>query len=812
MLSNLRRVIIRPSKGSSLRPAIQIGVHYLKRIAPVTPPLTLRALSVQVPRCANLVESNKIQPLTTKTLENSTPQSLLDTLEECKKTGKMMNAIKTVQAAQELGLATPELYRHLIEILRSLPFDIQECAVVAEWFYQSKSGLPEEVLNDLEMWKHVLKLGFKLGSTFRSEDLHRLVTRFTEIFDLTAVEDEAIWGLLIRAYGIIHKSDNLDVCFARIENSGKDKAMLYSSALLSYAAVNSHENVKKILERLKEHNLLSYPTLLKLIRCYGFNGDVMHTSEYMKMCSSLYPDEKCGKIMLLIAHKVALERIGRRLEWVRGTRGLSLKPADTPELDQLHASWTKLSQTMLDDTENPLDTFDCNVILQYLTVANRIDPIQFPMEKAEMIFDTYMPAHSIKPNETTYLTMLKGYSTSQQYKDIQRNTRLNKSLEVVSRMQDDGINTLKHSTFHALFHACLPHRNGHYYFDNFRLSSLLPARPYTHNRLNIDSRLFEIEKIMLEGKLPHDRFTFTTMLTCLASSGHFRAFRKRWNAIKLYGLHRDVGLYRLVFALSSLNPNEANHAISVVRHEMRREISRTRMDWDTYTAMLDCCVTAQLSNEAKSIIRDMLRNRETIVSTRTHAYDLSKWRFRDEPDYYLPMLRASILLPHLNADKIIKEIDRKKVPYSQGIWEAILSKLALENDGEGIRQLFNRYTMHRFENEGKIPVPAREASSPAIPFPTAPYNALDMKFIDVYVSSLVDSQDLSLVFDILRTLNEQTSKIGISNRVLKGVTHLAMREKSTDELKWLKEEILPKVPHQNKVLKMLSKTIDYYLT
>lgn len=605
----------------------------------------------------------------------------------------------------------------------------------------------------------------------------------------------------------MNKKDAIFACVKKNEGIENDKASFYSSALLSYAATNSHDKVENLVDMLQKQDNLSRHTLLKLIRCYGFKGDIGNTSKYTEMCNTLYPDRICDKTMLLIAHKIALQKMSERLAEVRGARGLTLKPTSSTQLDQLHASWDNLTQDMFSNKDKPVDITDCNVVLEYLTIANRIDPIQFPMEKAEEIFESYMPANYITPNDASHRIMLVGYVTSQQYNDHHRNIRLDKALEMVSKMQVAGLDTLNHPTFHSLFRACLPHRDGHYYFDNFRLNSLLPARPYTHNRFKLDPRLFEIEKIMLEAKLPHDRFTFTTLMTCLASGGQNKALRTRWRSLKVHGLRRDVGMYRLTYALASLNPTQSKRAIVVVRNEMNREIPKDRMDWDTYTAMLDCCATAQMPFEAKDIIKEMRHSAELIHRNKTHADDLAKWPYTDEPDFYLPMLRTAITVPGLDANQILNEMDKKNIKYNQGIWEAVLSKLAIEGDEQGIRSLFNKYTMLRFENEGKIPVPIRE-STPVVPFPTAPYNRLDMKFIDVYICSLLDSQDLSLVFDVLRTLNNQTDAIGISRQTLQGVVRLAKQEKSTDELKWLKEEILPKVTHQNKSLRDLKKKID----
>lgn len=609
---------------------------------------------------------------------------------------------------------------------------------------------------------------------------------------------------------MMNRTDAITACLAKNEQPAQ-KASFYASAVLSYATTKSNENVEEILSKLKQEDLLNPHLLLKLVRCYGFQGDIAQTSKYIDMCNELYPDTASDKTMLLIAHKVALEGMCNELESTRGAHGLALKPTNSTQLDELHQSWSKLTKDMFIG-EKPVDITDCNIVLEYLTIANRIDPVQFPMEKAESIFESYMPAHDIKPNEASHRVMLIGYAKSREY-NTGGNVRLDKTLEVVTKMQVAGINTLNHPTFHALFRACIPHRDGHYYYDNFRLNSLLPTRPHKHNHFKLDARLFEIEKIMLEAHIPHDRFTFSTLITCLAAGGKNQAFRSRWRTLKVHGLKRDIGLYRSVFALSSLEPTQAKRAMTVVKSEMDREIPQHKVDWTTYTAMLDCCITAQLPNEAKEVMEEMKNEAKYIYNEKRHVDKLSKWPYLDSPDFYLPMVRAAVSIDGLNttADKILNELDSKNVVYSQGIWEAKLSKLALEDDREGIQQLFNKYTMSRFENQGNIPVPVREKASPIIPFPTAPYTKLDMEFIDVYICTLLDNQDVSLVFDVLRTLNEQTDRISISRKSLEGIVRLAKQEKSKGELKWLSENVLPKITVQNKTIRNLKKKIDHII-
>ncbi|KAI8874851.1 hypothetical protein K501DRAFT_234523 [Backusella circina FSU 941] len=688
----------------------------------------------------------------------------------------------------------------LVEILQEAPLDIDQCAVVANWFYSPNSKLPKEVLNNLDIWKNVLALGFRFGPTYRKEDLRALVDRFNELFDGKSLKDQESWELLIRAYGILGRSDKVGSCIEQaLINKDFNKESLYSSCVLAYAATGSHADVDRLLKELKDNNLLTQETLQKLVRTYGFLGDVNHSQQYWKMCREMYPQSD-DKTMLLMAHKVALENMCTFLENTRGVQGLDLKPDHFEELDQLHTSWIELTKNVLDDR---MDVTDCNIVLEYLAFANRIDPINFPMEKAEEVFESYMPSHDIKPNDATYRIMLVGYATSRQYIDPVHNIRLDKALGIVAKMQVAGIETVNHPTFHSLFRACLPHNEGRFDFDNFSPHSPLSYGTTDKHKFKLDPRLFEIEKIMLDAKLPHDRFSFKTLVTCLASSGQYRALRGRWRLFKMHGIRRDEGLFQHAFALASLSPEQSKHALAVLRTEMIREVNRDRLHWDTYVAMLNCCIMSQSPVEAKEIMLEM-RNRATrMTKEHQHGDKLVDWPFSDSPDFYLPMLRTALSIEGLeqSAKTILKELEQKQISYNQGMWEVVLSGTARKGDIEGVQRLFNRYTMDRFEKKALVPIPVRE-NVPVIPFPSAPYNRVDMEFIDAYIASLLDSQDISLIFDVLRTLNTQTDEMGISTDLIKGIKRLALKEKSLDDLAWFNKEILPKVPQNIKATRV----------
>jgi hypothetical protein len=124
-------------------------------------------------------------------------KELVSIMEQCKSTGDVREAIKTVQNAERFGLATVEIYQQLFDLLRTAPFDSEYYAVVAHWFYSDESSVSIPILNNLSIWTNVLRVAFHFGDTHRKEDLRALLERFSERFDIDKLDQES-WQLLIR--------------------------------------------------------------------------------------------------------------------------------------------------------------------------------------------------------------------------------------------------------------------------------------------------------------------------------------------------------------------------------------------------------------------------------------------------------------------------------------------------------------------------------------------------------------------------------------------------------------------------------------
>jgi hypothetical protein len=588
--------------------------------------------------------------------------------------------------------------------------------------------------------------------------------------------------------------------------TGLDRRALEEAAVLAYAATCSYEKMDELVRSLEKDGKLDQKLLQKLTRTFGFAGDVERTQHYSDLCHQLYPDSGDTTTMLMIAHRAALHNQYLSLVKTRGTRGLPLNPptgSTSSALDDLHASWDALITANKGNLDNAAQ---CNVMIEYFALANAIDPEAFPLSKAQRIVDEYMPAHNIKPDKMIWNNLLRAYATTTEFSsNSKHNVRLDKALEILARMDEAGFHA-NQASFHALFKACLPHRPDRgYIYDHFSLASRMTTtvRPY------FDARIFDLERIMLAAKIPHDRTTIKLMLTCLGATGKYQAMWNRWRLLKMTGVRRDAGLYQHVFSLASMDPEQSQYALSVTRNELAREIMHGRIPWDTYVAMLDCAITSQMPDMATLIINEM-RRREPLLSPSSQSSSSPSSSSSSSPssshnrqaDLYIPLLRAYATIPALAPEvpKLLNEMKSKQITYNNAIWQIIMSYHLLHDDAGAIMQnvqdTFNAFTMQRLETKGRIPIPVR-SSSPIIPFPSAPYSATDMSMINMYVTALLDAQDVSLVFDVLRVLETETPTIHLSRETLRGVVKLAKQEKSHAELSWLVHHFLPTVSSQN---------------
>ncbi|KAG0164521.1 hypothetical protein DFQ28_005775 [Apophysomyces sp. BC1034] len=704
-------------------------------------------------------------------------------------------AVRSVQKLQEAKTVTANEYMELFSKMSATRLNLNTYMEVVHWFNRRQPAVPRDILRNLEVWKGVLKIGFNLSAE-KSRELSYLARAFERHIDLDALKDQTAWELLIRAHGLSHNPSRVTECLSYISGNPQlaeaiDFCSLRGSAVLAYATNGDDEKVQSLLRTISEDGKsLDQDFYTRLIRIYAFNGDVAQTQFYSKQYTQLYPDAATDTLNLL-AHKKALNQEYLNIVKIYGETGVPLEKSSSVRLNALHDSWKQLT-----DNIDMLDQEKCVLMIEYLSKANTIDPKRFPMKKAQEILDNVMPSHGIAPCAAAYTALLQGYASTRQYsRHSTSNARLDMAMETFLSMRQDGFSINDTEIFRSLYRACIPSLPNHYPFDYFRLRSSLTRKARRQGAIrNLDSRFYEIEKLMLEAKVPYDRLSMRLVLTCLGGSGNYSGMWSRLRLMSRAGIDCGLNIYRLVFALASFDKDASIHALTMVRPEMLRNMKTPILTWDAHVAMLDCAVAAETPLLAKEIMERMREECKSVQQGREESSELKHWPYLDSPQFYFPLVYACFNIKGLEVQgrMLLDEMNSKAIPYHNPLWDCIMTHLATTGAGHAkIQEQFSAYTMSRFERTGKIPIPVRE--SPAVPLPSGPYTGFDAQMINMYLAALVDSQDVSLVFDAMKTFADQGAKLSIYPNVVDGIIRLAEKEKCVEELKWLQEDILPRL-------------------
>lgn len=498
-----------------------------------------------------------------------------------------------------------------------------------------------------------------------------------------------------------------------------------SAAVLAYIKCDRLDQAEDLLQPLLSNENFDRKQILRsVVKEAGYKGHL----DLLKKYAPLYLEAAGDAADLdlttleLNAHKNAMERI----YMAQAFKQPHLVKYD---FEQLNASWKSAIETLSQPT-----TQQCNIMLSYYATANRVNPTSSSIKLAEDIVNNYMPQMKAEPNHFTYSTLLYGYATT---KELTGNSRLDNALKVTEEMKARNMELHRHD-YAALLRACIPHKDSFYPFDDLTngLSSL-------HNyklQLDLDPRFFDIEKEMLSKGVAHDRKSFLTVLTCLGAAGQWKEFWRRWDALGTAGLKRDGALYQRVFTMAALDKKQAKIAITSVKAQLLHEIPVRKLKWNLLCSILDCCVAAQDAPVARQIIRSLQR----------HAHPPNR-----PLDYYIPILKACVSIEELRpeADKLLAEMKSKDIAFVRPVWYQGLRLYALENRTPAeIQRLFTEYASINFIQTGRIAIPIGQDETLA--FPAGPYSRTEAQMIEIFVESLVDSQNVAALQEIKEILED----------------------------------------------------------
>ncbi|KAJ2963251.1 hypothetical protein NQZ79_g1660 [Umbelopsis isabellina] len=708
-------------------------------------------------------------------------------MQVCLQTKDFHTALDVIEQAQALGVVKPEHYEQLFAIETAAKADLLSLARIAHWFTSTQGQLPANTKEEIDVWKSVMKACFKLARSHLHSDLDTLLKTFIKVVNTDNLRDADVWGIVLRGHGILKQEKVIDELVLKIP----DNVDYLEAASLAYSSAEAWEKSDIHLQQLLKHHTPDAAFFSTLARTAAFCGDV----DRVKKIANEYATHMSFDRDLLLAYKTKLMQYWQHQGSRSRYSGRNNKSRRNQGIDGMKVESEELISIMLSDGY-PLDTTTTNIILDYLTLGNRMGSADFPMSRARDVVEKIMPAKGVTPNFQSYFLLLRGYAKTREF-DTTEKSRLDMCLEVFYQMEHAGFNSHPHAKFQCLFEACLPHSQW-YNFDNFRTKGLLAPTiqsSIVHNKTPIvDPRIFDIEKIMLESNVHHDRITIKTLLTCFGVSGQFSAMWRRWKELEYAGVRRDTGLYERVFALAALDPEQAQYALSVVRHQLTDEVPKDKMTLGLYQTIIDCCIAAQDATSALA----MLHSAGAVDLPSVDAVESNK-----EKKLWDLQLRAQLGIRSLTGpiDTHLKEAMALGVRPTSDIWLMLMSHaIDSEFDLQNAQRVFNGFTMSRFEQTGKVPLPAH-TKSPVIPFPSAPYSETDVLMIDMFLATLLKSQNIPVIRDVLETYVEQSPSLWLSRDSVKGFVNLAKKEKSRDDVKWLVDNVLPKVENQSSKFK-----------
>jgi hypothetical protein len=566
-----------------------------------------------------------------------------------------------------------------------------------------------------------------------------------------------------------------------------DNVDYLEAASLAYSSAEAWNKADIHLEQLIKDHTPDAAFFGTLARTAAFCGDV----DRVKKIANQYATHMSFDRDLLLAYKTKLmqywQQQGSRMRY----SGRNNKSRRNQGMNGMKLESEELISMMLSNGY-PLDTTTANIILDYLTIGNRMGSADFPMSRARDVVEKVMPAKGVAPNFQSYFLLLRGYAKTREF-DTTKESRLDMCLEIFYQMEHAGFHSHPHAKFQCLFEACLPHSQW-YNFDNFRTKGLLAPTIQSsivhHKTPVVDPRIFDIEKIMLDSKIHHDRITIKTLLTCFGVSGQYSAMWRRWKELEYAGVRRDTGLYERVFALAALDPEQAQYALSVVRHQLTDEIPHNKITLGLYQTIIDCCIAAQDATSALAMLHSAGADNLPSVDAIESNNEKKLWSMQLRAQLGIRSLTRSI-------DTHLKEAMTLGLHPTSDIWLMLMSHAVdSEFDLQNAQRVFNGFTMSRFEQTGKVPLPAH-SKSPVIPFPSAPYSETDVLMIDMFLATLLKSQNIPVIRDVLETYVEQSPSLWLSRDSIRGFANLAKKEKSREDVKWLIDTVLPKVENQS---------------
>ncbi|CAG8433832.1 9595_t:CDS:2 [Ambispora gerdemannii] len=447
-----------------------------------------------------------------------------------------------------------------------------------------------------------------------------------------------------------------------------------------------------------------------------------------------------------------------------------------------------------------LEKKDTDLVIQFQVFANFLDCKSFPMQTAMEMLKNMLENEGLQPEFNTFKIILEGFAKSPEFTNYPNHTsqaqksRTEYALEIFDMMKSCGYDVDALDTFRSMLETCLPpyESKSTKKIDSCGICS--ETKTVMKKPSKSIPRIFEIEKLIEDSKLPIDTGLLTTVLEQLGSAGLFEAMWKHWNNLAESGIQRNEKLYETVFYAAALNHSEAQYAINKVRFQMAREVPSVTPTLEIYTAMLQCCIRV---NDTSSIC-DITQTMQKYIDKAENPRIQARW--------YVPIVNAYLHNSELvhQGKRLISQLLQNDELLCFPLWRTLMYYYSDTHlDLRNARQTFESFVDWRERNKNYLFGSESENQPiklklPLIKFPSSPLYAKDTEIINIYAQIAIRCGDFTLARQILTSYvahyeHQQAKNIEfIDVETLKEFAYLAWRKQQTEEMNWLLENVLGK--------------------
>ncbi|CAG8458719.1 13589_t:CDS:2 [Ambispora leptoticha] len=578
------------------------------------------------------------------------------------------------------------------------------------------------------------------------------------------------------------------------------------------------EYIKQSSSKFGPKTLASKEPIYVLASHYANLGDVKRTKELLLnmqnwvndwACKTKWPELSKIKILMRAYLQSLANEVTLHTHPDKGKRVASRFYANP---DDPSSNKERLIDSAFYKTWHSLEKKDIDLTIQFQVFANFLDYKSFPMRTAMDMLKNMRENEGLQPEFNTFKIVLEGFAKSPElinYASENQKSRIEYALEIFDMMKSCGYDVDALDTFRSMLETCLPPYESEITkkIDSWGIGD--EAEAVVKKPSKSTPRIFEIEKLIEDSKLPIDTDLVTTVLEQLGSAGLYKAMWKHWDNLAKSGIQRNEKFYETVFNAAALNQSEAQYAISKVRFQMAREVPYVTPTLEIYTAMLQCCIRVNDTSSISDIVQTMQKNIDKTKNPRTQA----RW--------YVPIVNAYLHNSELvhKGKALISQLLQNDELLCFPLWRTLMCYYSDTHlDLRNARQTFESFVDWRernknyfFDSESEIKenndgigaatITSIKLKLPLIKFPSSPLYAKDTEIISIYAQIAIRCGDFTLARQILTSYVahyefQQAKNIEfIDIETLKEYAYLAWRKQQTEEMKWLLENVLNK---QNK--------------